>query len=283
MQIGIGLPNQVRDVRATVIPDWAARAEDAGFSSLGTIGRISYPGVMDTVALAAAAGATRRIGLLSNVLLGGVWPPVLLAKEAASIDAVSGGRLRLGLGLGRRSDDFVANGRGPRGLGLRMDTDLTTYQNVWDGKPTGGGGNPAVPAGSRRVPLLFGGFAQVALERMARWGEGFIAGVMPTQMVAGWFEQARQAWDKEGREGQPRLLAIAYFGLGGLDEGRAKIRDYYTNFGDIADLLVQGILDTPEKLRTTVKDYAAIGADELILNPITDDPDEVARLADAVL
>ena len=59
MKIGIGLPNQVRNVRARVIPDWASQAEKSGFSTLGTVGRVAYPSVMDTIALAAAAGATR--------------------------------------------------------------------------------------------------------------------------------------------------------------------------------------------------------------------------------
>ncbi len=59
MKIGIGLPNQVRIVRACVIPDWASRAEKSGVSMLGTVGRVAYPSVMDTIALAAAAGATR--------------------------------------------------------------------------------------------------------------------------------------------------------------------------------------------------------------------------------
>ena len=76
MKIGIGLPNQVRNVRPTVIPEWARRSEEAGFSSLGTVGRIAYPGVMDTVALAAAAGATTTIGLISNILIAPVWPAV---------------------------------------------------------------------------------------------------------------------------------------------------------------------------------------------------------------
>ena len=61
MKIGIGLPTQIRDMDAAVIPQWASRAEDAGFSTLATVGRIAYPGVMDTVALAGAAAA-RRIG-----------------------------------------------------------------------------------------------------------------------------------------------------------------------------------------------------------------------------
>lgn len=73
--------NQARDVPPALVPAWAAQAERAGFSSLGSVGRISYPGVMDTVALASAAGATASIGLISAILIGSAWPPVLLAKE----------------------------------------------------------------------------------------------------------------------------------------------------------------------------------------------------------
>jgi alkanesulfonate monooxygenase SsuD/methylene tetrahydromethanopterin reductase-like flavin-dependent oxidoreductase (luciferase family) len=61
VRICIGLPNQVRHVNPTVIPRWAVQAEEAGFSTLGTVGRHAYPGIADTVALAAAAGATSRI------------------------------------------------------------------------------------------------------------------------------------------------------------------------------------------------------------------------------
>jgi alkanesulfonate monooxygenase SsuD/methylene tetrahydromethanopterin reductase-like flavin-dependent oxidoreductase (luciferase family) len=114
VRIGIGLPNQVRNVRPEVIPVWARKAEEAGFSTVATIGRNAYPGVMDTVSLAAAAGATSSIGLFSGVVLAPTWPAVLLAKEVSSIDGVSGGRLTLGVGVGEREDDFVAEGYGPR-------------------------------------------------------------------------------------------------------------------------------------------------------------------------
>jgi hypothetical protein len=59
MKIGIGLPSQVHMVRACVIPDWASQPEKSGVSTLGTVGRVAYPSVMDTIALAASAGATR--------------------------------------------------------------------------------------------------------------------------------------------------------------------------------------------------------------------------------
>src|SRR4051794_20132304 len=122
MKIGIGLPNQVRDVRADVIPAWARKSEEAGFSSLGTIGRIAYPGVIDTVALAAAAGATSTIGLVSTVMVVPVWPGKLLGKELASLQAVSGGRLTVGIGTGGRPDDFVVDGLGEKGLGKRLNS-----------------------------------------------------------------------------------------------------------------------------------------------------------------
>jgi alkanesulfonate monooxygenase SsuD/methylene tetrahydromethanopterin reductase-like flavin-dependent oxidoreductase (luciferase family) len=284
MKIGIGLPNQVRDMRPDVIPAWAAKAEDAGFSTLGTVGRIAYPGVMDTVALAAAAGATSRIGLISNVLLGTVWPPVLLAKEIAGIDGVSGGRLTLGIGIGGRPDDFVADGLGPKGLGKRIDADLEVYRDVWNGKPVGGGDNPAVPPGTRQVPLLFGAFAPKALARMAKWGEGYVAGSVPPEMVAGAFDQARAAWREAGREGEPRLVAIAYFALGEPETGRAKVHDYYSNLGEEgAGFIASGVRTTPEAVRDAVKAFGDLGADELIFNPATDELDDIARLADLVL
>lgn len=281
MQIGIGLPNQVRDVRPAVIPEWASRAEKAGFSTLGTVGRIAYPGVMDTVALAAAAAATSTIGLLPTVLLGPVWPPVLLAKEAAGIDGVSGGRLTLGLGLGGRPDDFVVEGLGPRGLGKRLDRDLEVYRRVWQGERVGES-NPAVPAGTRPVPLMFGGFAPAALDRMARWGEGYIGPSMPAAMVASAFESARAAWKNAGREGSPRLVAIAYFAFGDIERGRRNVRDYYRFMGEeMANRAAAGVLGGAAAVRGAVEAFAAIGADELIFHPMLDDIEEVARLADA--
>ncbi|HSZ42535.1 MAG TPA: LLM class flavin-dependent oxidoreductase [Trebonia sp.] len=284
MKIGIGLPNQVRDVRPTVIPEWAAASERAGFSTLGTVGRVAYPGVMDTVTLAAAAAVTSTIGLVSNVLVAPVWPAALLAKEAAGIDGVSGGRLTLGVGVGIRPDDFVADGHGPAARGKRFDRDLEIYREVWGGQPIGGGTNPAVTSGSRQIPLLFGAVAPAAFERMARWGEGYIGASFPPEMVAGAFDSARDAWRKAGREGSPRLVAITYFALGDAEAGRKNVYDYYSIAGDeIASMVASGVRSTAEAVKEAVTAFGDLGADELIFNPATDDLNEVSRLAEIVL
>ncbi len=283
MRIGIGLPNQVRDVRADIFPTFAATAEQAGFSSLGTVGRIAFPGVMDTVALAAAAGATTTIGLFTNVLLGTVWPPVLLAKEIAGIDGVSGGRLTLGIGIGGRPDDFTVDGLPGKGLGKRIDHDLEVYRSVWNGEPVGGGENAAVPAGTRQVPLIFGGMAAAAMRRMARWGEGYVGGSAPASMVAGAFDTARKAWSEAGRDGSPRLVAIAYYAFGDYDIGRANVADYYAATPNFVDVAVGATALGKDGVRKAVEDFAAIGADELIFNTTIPDVGQITQLAEAVL
>jgi len=284
MKIGIGLPNMVRGTRPTVIPEWAARAERAGFSTLGTVGRVAYPGVLDTVALAAAAGATQTIGLFTNVSLAPVWPPVLFAKEAAGIDAVSGGRLTLGLGVGGRPDDFVVDGFGLAGRGRRFDRDLAVYRDVWRGEPIGGGPSPAVTPGARQIPLLIGGGTPASFARMARWGNGYVSPAAPPPAVAPAFDGARAAWAEAGREGSPYLVAVAYFALGDLEQGRANVRDYCIAHGEeIADMMSNGIAAGPGSIKDRVAAYADLGVDELIFSPSVGDIDEVGRLADTVL
>ncbi|MGN9821826.1 LLM class flavin-dependent oxidoreductase [Streptomyces sp. SD11] len=284
MKIGIGIPNQIRDVRADVIPEWARRAEHAGFASLGSVGRVAYPGVMDTVALAAAAGATNRIGLISNVLLGPVWPAHMLAKEAQSIDGVSGGRLTLGIGLGGRPDDFVVEGLGARGTGKRLDRDIETYKSVWRGETPAGCDNPLVPKGSREVPLLFGGMVQASFNRVARSGRGYIGASVPAHMIAGAFDGVHTAWKGAGREGSPYLVAIAYFAVADTEGGRANVYDYYSTAGaDTAGFIASAVSGGAEAIKKTVSEFEGIGADELILNPTSDDVDEILRVADVVL
>jgi alkanesulfonate monooxygenase SsuD/methylene tetrahydromethanopterin reductase-like flavin-dependent oxidoreductase (luciferase family) len=282
VKIGIGIPNQVRNVNAAVIPEWAVKAEQAGFSTVSTVGRLAYPGVMDTVALAAAAGATKTIGLFTNVTLAPTWPGTLFAKEVASIDGVSGGRLTLGIGVGQRPDDFVVEGFGPGDRGRRMDRDLATYRSVWGGEPVGGGTNPAVPAGTRQVPLLFGAGSPAALKRMAEQGEGYVAPSVPAAMAGQTFDMARAAWREAGREGEPRLVAIAYFAIADVDKGRANVADYYAGSGPFVDIAVNGVRTTAAEITEAVKEFEALGAEELILNPTSDDIDEISRLADLV-
>ena len=138
MDIGIGLPNTVPGTEGTTLLDWAKNAEEAGFSTLGTIGRLVYPNYEELIALSAAAAVTSRIRLTTSVLLAPLYAnTALFAKQAASLDRLSGGRLVLGLGLGGRDDDFTASALPTTGKGQRFDQQLTEMKRIWAGESYG--------------------------------------------------------------------------------------------------------------------------------------------------
>ena len=281
MKLGMGLPNQIRNVDPAIIPDWAARAEKAGFSTLASAGRFAYPGLADTVALAAAAAVTSSIELISNVLLAPSWPAPLLAKELAGIDGLSRGRLTVGLGIGSRQEDFPVAGLPARGLGKRLDADLAVYRDIWSGVPVREGTNPAVPAGTRQVPILFGGVAEASFVRMASWGTGYLSPAMPAFMVADLFGKARAAWQATGRAGAPRLVANVSYAVEDGDAGRANVADAFSFLpGEVVDMVVAGVAVGADAIAEAVASFEQIGADDLILTPTTTDPDEIERLAD---
>src|SRR4051812_14775573 len=174
MKIGIGLPNPIPGADGETIVQWARRADELGFSTLATIDRIAYPSYESMVVLAAAAGATERIGLLTNVLLGPTRNPVILAKQAASLDRLSAGRFTLGAATGAREDDFTVTGTDFHNRGKRWDEALEMMHRVWRGETVGGSSKPIgpTPTNGNRVPMLIGGGAEQVIERIIRYGDG---------------------------------------------------------------------------------------------------------------
>src|SRR6266511_6052388 len=159
MKIGIGLPNPVPGIPGGLLLEWARQAEARGFAALATIDRIVYPSYDSLTALAAAAGATSRIGLTTNILLAPAYQPALLAKSTASLDQLSGGRLTLGLAPGGRPDDYAVAGRDFHTRGRDFDAALDLLHRAWRGEPVAGADKPVCPqpATGDRIPILIGG------------------------------------------------------------------------------------------------------------------------------
>jgi len=284
MDIGIGLPNTL-DIPGTAIVDWARRAEERGFTTLATIDRIVYPNYDSLTTLAVAAGATGRIGLFTDILLAPVYQPVLLAKVTASLDAMSGGRLTLGLGVGGRPDDFAAMDRPFNRRGRLMDETLDLLHRSWAGESVTGDDFPVgpAPAAGNRVSVLVGGTSDAAIARVVKYGEGWTMGGGSAAMAGPLIERVRKEWREAGREGEPRIAALAYFGLGDDDRSRASLRRYYGFLGDWVDQIVESALRTPEAIRAAIDGFAEAGVTELVLNPTIPSPDQVDRLADVAL
>jgi alkanesulfonate monooxygenase SsuD/methylene tetrahydromethanopterin reductase-like flavin-dependent oxidoreductase (luciferase family) len=279
MDVGIGLPNAVPETTGAELTEWAMRAEARGFSSLGTIDRVRYDNYEPLTALAAAAAVTETIGLATTVLLAPLRVnAVELAKQALSVNAVSGGRLTLGVGLGAREDDYEISGVELKGRGKRLDAMLERIRQVWEGDEVG-------PAAGRTPGLVVGGHADASYARAARFADGWIAsGSGPDQCREG-IERVGAAWADAGRDGEPRTMALAYFALG--DDAAGEARDYLTHYyawlGDeVAGAIAAGAAQDPGTVEQYVAAYEDTGCDELILCPCSSDPGQVDLLADAL-
>lgn len=278
MDVGIGLPNAVPGTTGGQIAEFATRADARGFSSLGTIDRIAYENYEPLTALATAAAVTERIGLLTSVLLGPLRPnPVELAKQALSVNALSGGRFTLGIGLGARGDDYTISGIEQSGRGNRLDAMLERITQIWDGDEVG-------PSTAGRPGLVVGGHVDASYARAARFADGWMAGGAPPDQYAGFVEKLNAAWAAAGRDGEPRRMALAYFSLGDNAEADANayLMDYYAFLGEETAGYIAG---SAAKDAETVKQYLAAfeeaGCGELILFPCSGDPAQVDLLAEA--
>jgi alkanesulfonate monooxygenase SsuD/methylene tetrahydromethanopterin reductase-like flavin-dependent oxidoreductase (luciferase family) len=282
MRIGIGLPAAVPGTPATSLGEWAAESERLGFRSLGALDRLVYDNLDPLVALAAAAARTERAELMTTVL---TVPhrrnALVLAKQLASLDQLSGGRLTAGLALGGWPEDYEASGLPLAGRGATFEEMLATMRRAWAGEIGGvSGPMPALPSG--RPAVLLGGFAPATFARAAAVADGWVAPFFGLEMLVDGVASMRRAWIDAGRSGQPRVVAERYFCLG---PGADAVADGYLlhYYGDEyfaharADTLI-----TRERLHSEIHRLSEAGCDDLLLFPCSGDLDQVALLAEAL-
>ncbi|MFJ1790990.1 LLM class flavin-dependent oxidoreductase [Kitasatospora griseola] len=278
MEIGIGLPTMAGELTGPDLVEWARRAEECGFSTLAVLDRLVCDGWEPLLALGAAAAVTRRIRLATQVLVPGYrGNTALLAKQLATLQQLSGGRLVLGVAAGIRPDDFEVGGTDFRSRGRALDRLLTDLAAFWDDGAIG----PRPASGP--PPVLVGGRSRAALDRMARYGEGAVL-VASAAMFAERAVEARECWTAHGRPGRPRLVAQTYYALGpqGPDEALEHLRSYYAFAGPAADLIARTALTSEDAVRQEVARFRQAGCDELVLIPCSTDVRQLDLLAAAV-
>jgi alkanesulfonate monooxygenase SsuD/methylene tetrahydromethanopterin reductase-like flavin-dependent oxidoreductase (luciferase family) len=278
MDVGIGLPNTVPGVDKAGIVDWARAAEAAGFSSLGTIDRLAYENYESLIALAAAAAVTDRIRLVTDILIAPLRSnTALFAKQTATIDHLSGGRLVLGLAPGARTDDYELGGVDFSRRGRLFDRQLEDLLRFWNGE------TPVGPA-PVRPGLLIGGTSDAAYRRVGQYGDGWTSGGGGVERFAEGRERALEAWRAAGREGEPRTMALCYFSLGprAAEEAQASLGAYYAFAGEYAGRIVASAATDEATVREYVAGFEGAGCDEVICFPASADPAQVELLAAAI-
>ncbi len=224
--------------------------------------------------LAAAAAATSRVRLATMIAIAPLRATALLAKQAASVHALSGGRLTLGLAIGARVEDYEVAGVDHRGRGRTFSEQLAYLR--------GGVDEDRVGPPREGIELLVGGGSGPAFARMARYGDGYAHGGGPPRAFASAAARAQAAWRDLGRPGRPRLWGQGYFALGDVERGNAYLRDYYAFTGPFAERIVAANLTSARAIKDFVRGYEEAGCDELVLFPTVGDVDELDRLAEAV-
>ena len=223
---------------------------------------------------------TERIRVATTILLAPTRANgALLAKQAATLDVLSGGRLVLGVAVGRREDDFLAVDVDFHTRAQIFDDMLELCARIWDGD---GGIGPPTPDG--RPTVILGGLVGAAFRRAARHGDGWTGGNCTPEELTQGIERLRAAWDAAGRDGTPRTMAQPYYALGDHAEQAVErcLGDYYGSEGAYTDTIVARAATDAETVRENVRAFAEAGCDELIFFPCDPDPEQVDLLADAL-
>lgn len=227
MRLGFGLPQLGPLASAEALVAVAQRAEALGYDSVWVIDRLlhpvapraKYPGsadgtlpaqskrIFDPLAtLAFVAARTERVGLGTSVLVLPLYQPALLARQLTTIDVLSGGRLKLGIGTGWMPEEYEATGVPMRERGARADESLAALQAFWTENPVAHDGRffhiaathtDLRPVQRPHPPIYIAAFEPRALQRVARAADGWMPAGVPIegmrQMFAAIRDQARQA------------------------------------------------------------------------------------------
>ena len=263
----------------------ARAAEEAGYDGVATGEHLFFHGPVTNgfVTLAAAAGATTRIRLLSSLTVLPLYPAALAAKLATTLDQVSNGRFDLGVGVGgEHPPEFVAAGTQVSERGARADEGLELMRRLWAGGPVEFAGRfttvpgltldpgPVQPGGP---PIWLGGRRPAAIRRAGRFADVWMPYMYSPDQLASSLAEVRTAAEEAGRD--PAGVRGAVFCWGGVDTdaelSRREVVDgvsavYQQDFTRLADrYLLHG---DPDRVAARTREYADAGAETLIFSPV---------------
>jgi probable F420-dependent oxidoreductase len=276
-QVGVSVPDGGR------LRDLAQTAEELGYDSIWAGDHISYRNpILDiVVALSTFAAATERITIGAGVVLLPLRHPSVVAKEFASLDHVSGGRVILGIGVGGEgSKDFEAVGVDPRERGARTDEGMRALRELFRGRASFSGRffafedveidpGPAQPGGP---PLWVGGRSAAAIRRAATLGDGWI----PIWVSV---ERFREGLAQLPEHVVPAVTLPAH--VGDKRHLYEHLRQRYA--GEFSEHVVDRycVGGTPDECAARVREYVDAGAQHIVFNIAA--PEDAERLAEVVL
>lgn len=288
MKLGMTLPTMVPDLGRDDIHEWSRRIDAGPFASLALGERITFPNVEVMVTMATAAAVTERVELIFTVIVLPMHSEGLMAKQIATLDVMSRGRVTLGVGTGGREEDFMAVGAPFEKRLSRMEKQVARMRELWAGTPPHVGASPIGPEPMQPggPSILVGAITEKSIARSARWADGicgFTFGPNIDQVDKS-FRLLESAWTAEGRSGSPRKISSFFYALGpnADDQMDRYVRRYLGIFGeDVAAAMAKECVATsPAKLKDLLAKFEDLGTDDLILVPSSENTDQIDRVAD---
>jgi alkanesulfonate monooxygenase SsuD/methylene tetrahydromethanopterin reductase-like flavin-dependent oxidoreductase (luciferase family) len=262
----------------------ARRAEELGFDAAWVGDHLVCPApVLDAPAcLSAAAAVTDRISLGLSVMLLGLRPAAWAAKQLATIDALSGGRLLLGVGVGGEyPDEFTAAGVPVGQRGARLDDALAVLPDLLTGQPVHHAGRagsinaPALePAMDRPPPIYVGGRGEPALHRAARFGDMWLPMWLTPEVVTQRTVRLAELAAEHGRPCPGLSLLVCLHIDDDLERARTEAAEYMNGqYGMALEVVERWTpMGSIERVTEYLEEHVAAGVQEFVLMPLARDP-----------
>lgn len=286
MKISLCLPYMKPDIDRQVLLNWCQAADAGPFESLSCGERITGPTMEMRMMLAAAAAVTERIRIVPSLYVLPMHSAVWAAKEIATLDVISNGRVSVTVGVGGRPSDYAAVGASFKNRHQRMDEQIACMKNVWAGLAPADGIDPVGPRPIQEggPPILIGAMGPKAIRRAAEWADGIYAFSMNCEFeeMQNMLNMAKQAWKDAGRTTEPYLAGGFWYCL--ADDAERKMREYAYNYlivaGDEIANAVAGSMTrvNEDAIAQGLENMRKAGCQECYMVPATDDLQEVSRL-----
>lgn len=288
MKFGICLPYMKDNYDREAILAWCRTIDSGPFASLSCGERISGNSYEMRALLAAAAAVTERVRIVPSLYVLPMHNAVWAAKEIATLDVISNGRVTLTVGVGGREQDYRAVGADFSHRHQRLDEQVAVLRDTWAGKPAIAGQDsigptPVQPGGP---PILAGAMGPKAINRAAAWADGLYGFALngEAHIISHFFDSADTAWEAAGRKSRPYRMGGFWFSL--AENAQQELQEYTYKYLRIAgDQLARDVASTmtrhtPEAVLEAINEIEETGCEELMLVPATADLRELDAICE---